>query len=235
MYGLPDFDNNQLLSQDVNYCCYDNGTYYIATDSGLTIYNGILYNQYNMSNTPFPSNDITFVTTHFTNCFESGNNNGLYVGTDKGIAIYQNYQWTAYDTTDIDIDNFYVTGILPNCYNDDETYVATRSGGLIKIYSDGEYDLFNTMSGNFEDDSLFYIKFMQLAGCGSFIVVGTSHHGIGYTSNWGPDYFQFDTQYEFSKAIAIGYYYGTNIIATDQSYMVLSPCGIVPNQIFRLN
>lgn len=231
VFGIADFDNNQLPSLNINYICYYSGTYYIATDSGLTTFNGIFYNHYNMSNTPLPSNKITFVTTNYTNCFWGGNENSLYVGTDKGLAFYQNFEWIVYDTTNIDVDNFFVTGISPNCYDYNETFVATQGNGLIRIFSDGDYELYNTEIGNFADDSLYYVKFMSLMECGEFIVIGTRHHGIGYAEMWNSYDFEFDTQYEFSKAVAIGNYYNMNILSTDQSYMILTPCGSVPNSI----
>ncbi len=203
VYGIQDFDNNELLSQQVNSICQYYGTYYIATDSGLTAFNGIFYNHSNMNNSPLPSNKITFVTTDYSSCFGYNGNNGLYVGTDKGIAVYKNAEWTVYDTGNINISNFYVTGILPYCY-DEFTYVTTIGSGLIKIFPNGEYEIYNTMIGNFEDDTLYYVKFLELMECGSFVVIGTSHHGIAYSEPWGPENFQYDTQYEFSTSSAIG-------------------------------
>ncbi len=63
--------------------------------------------------------------------------------------------------------------------------------------------------------------------CGSFVVIGTSHHGIAYSDPWGPENFQYDTQYEFSTATAIGNYFSMNILTTDKGFMLLTPCGSI--------
>lgn len=232
VYGIQGFDNSQLPSQHVNSICQYYGTYYIATDSGLTTFNGIFYYHFNMDNSPLPSNKITFVTTNYTNCFWFNGSNGLYIGTDKGLAIYRDAEWTVYDSTNIDISDFYVTGILPSCY-EDETYVSTLGSGMVRIFQNGEYELYNTSNGNFQDDSLNYVKWLSLAECGDFIVVGTRHHGVGYASSWQPEYFDFlteygETQIPFSGSVAIGFGHSINIISADNSFFILTPCGSVP-------
>jgi hypothetical protein len=232
VYGIQGFDNSQLPSQHVNSICQDYGTYYIATDSGLTTFNGIFYYHFNTDNSPLPSNKITSVTTNYTNCFWSGNGNGLYVGTDKGLAIYQNAQWTVYDSTNINISDFYVTGILPSC-NNDETYVSTLGNGMVRIFQNGEYELYNTTNGSFPDDSLYYVKWMSLMECGDFIVVGTRHHGFGYASSWQPEYFEFlteygETQIPYSASAVNGFGHSINIVSSDNCFFILTPCGSVP-------
>lgn len=235
--GIQGFDNNQLPNLHINNISYDDGTYYIATDSGLVAYNGILYSHINTSNSPLPSDKITFVTTGNNDyCNESG---GLYIGTDKGVAIFKNSQWIVLDSTNIPINNFDVTGILPPCF-EDETYISTLGSGLIKVFPDGEYEIFNTSNGNLLDDTLFYVRHMFLGMGGDYVITGTSNHGVAYSYLWSQDYFDYDTVYynnipiTNSKMAVNGNYYEINIVATDTLFFVLTPWGSVketkPNQ-----
>jgi hypothetical protein len=228
--SLSGFDNSLLPSLQVNHICYDNGTYYIATDSGLVAYNGILYNNINTSNSPLPSDKITFVTTGNLNY--CNNYGGLFIGTDKGVGIYRNGQWTIFDTTNIPINNFNVTGILPPCWSDEDIYISTFGSGLLKVDLDGEYEFFNTTLGNFEDDSLHYVKYLFLGECGDFIIIGTNNHGIAYTENWNAGNFYYADEFngiplEKSTMAANGYYCEINLIATDTMYFIASFCGSI--------
>ncbi len=228
VYGLTGFKNTQLPNLHINHIFYNNGTYYIATDSGLVAYNGILYNIINTSNSPLPSDKITFVTSG-NYCDYNYQNNGLYIGTDKGVAIYRDAQWIVYDSTNIPIDNFNVTGILAPCPTED-TYISTLGSGLIKISSDGTYELFNTSNGNMLDDTLYYVKYVELSECGQNIVLGTRQNGIIYFSIWEPDQFNYITNYGgvaiTSSTMAVN---GSDlsIVATDTLNYLLSPCGII--------
>jgi hypothetical protein len=228
--NLPGFDNSMLPSQKVNHIWYDNGTYYIGTDSGLVAFNGILYYNINTSNSPLPSDKITYITTGMANymCNISG---GLYIGTDKGLAVYKSGQWTVFDTTNIPVGNFNITGVLPPCY-EDEIYISTMGNGIIKITPNGNHELFNTANGNLPDDSLYYVKYMFLVGCGDFIVTGTKHHGIAYSSLWGPVNFEYIDNYGgtplLNSTMAVnGKFHEMNLISTDQLYFILTPCGSI--------
>ena len=232
-HGIGNFNaiNNALLPNDtINSACYDNGTYYIGTNNGLFTFNGILHNIFNMSNAPLPSNKITFVTTSNLNTYD--NNNALYVGTDNGLAIYKNSLWTVYDTTTIPVHSFYVTGAVREWNSDSGIYVSTLGSGLIKAYPHGGYEIYNTANANFLDDSLYYIKNLQLGECGTFTLMGTAHHGIAYMENYQPSIFYYDTVYgsfsiHSSKLISCTPNWGANILSTDSLVFVLYPCGAI--------
>jgi len=236
--ALPGFSNTQLPNDTVNNICYDNGTYYIATNNGLLVYNGLFYNNFNTSNSPLPSNRITFVTTGNSQTYWCNAINALYVGTDKGFAIYQNTQWKVYDSSNIAVNNFYVTGIQIPCY-DTSTYISTRDNGLIALYPNGGYNIYNTTNGNLLDDTLYYVKEIQLAECGSFLIAGTSHHGIAYIPLWWSSNFQFeyDTLVYYNNAVpfASSHFvtpvfnnFGPSFLVTsDNSLNLLSPCGSI--------
>lgn len=232
VYSLTGFSNTQLPNTNINYIHYYNGSYYIATDSGLVVYNGILYSNINTSNAPLPSDKITFVTTGYDIFCNS--TNSLYVGTDKGIAVYQNAQWTVYDTTNIPLSNFYVTGILPQCW-DTSIYISTLGDGLVEVYPSGGYNLFNTSNGELLDDTLYYIKRVNLGGCGSYMVMGTSHHGLLYTEDYQPTInFYYDTldwntntPIHSSTMLTVTSYNYLYIVSTDTGYYYLTPCGVV--------
>jgi hypothetical protein len=230
LYG---FNNALLPDSNINYMCHDNGTYYIATDSGLVVYNGIIYNTLNTSNSPLPSNKITFVTTSNLNP-NYDYTNSLYVGTDKGIAIYSNAQWHVFDTTNIPVDNFYVTGALKYGWGPDTIiYISTLGSGLIKANFNGSYEILNTANENFQDDTLYYVKVVELGECGTDLITGTSHHGIAYTVSYEPDVFNYITNYSGasfsnSKLLAISQNSSVNIISTDSLFYLLWPCGSIP-------
>ena len=187
--GIQDFDNDQLPSLHVNHITYKDGTYYIATDNGLVAYNGILYTQINTSNSPLPSDEITFVTTDNDWYAESG---GLYIATDKGVAIYKNAQWFVYDSTNIPLNNASVSGVLPSPY-DDGTYISTLGNGLIKVFPNGDYEVFNTTNENLLDDTLFYVRHMPLMMGRDYVVYRYNHHRDAYTNSWSQNYFNYDT------------------------------------------
>ena len=226
VYGLTGFDNDMLPNLYINHIHYNNGSYYIATDSGLVVYNGILYSIINTTNSPLPSDKITFVTTNNDYC---NNCDGLYIGTDKGVAIFRNAQWTVYDTTNIPIGRFNVTGILAPFENDD-LYISTLGNGLVKINADGAYEFFNTAGGNLLDDTLYYVRNMNLGECGDYIVLGTQHNGIAYSLVWEPDQFEYFTDYNgmtiSNSTMAVNGSFD-NLIATDTLNYLLSPCGII--------
>ena len=151
--ALSGFNNTLLPNDTINHICYDNGTYYIATNNGLVAYNGILYTNINTSNAPLPSNKITYVTTGDLYC---SNTQALYIGTDKGVAIYQNAQWQIFDSSNVSLISFYVTGIQPPCWGDTSIYVSTFGSGLIALYPGSGYDLYNTANGKLLDDTLYH-------------------------------------------------------------------------------
>lgn len=232
--SLPGFDNSQLPSKNVNHICFYNGTYYIGTDSGLVTYNGIFYNNINTSNSPLPSNKITYVTVNNSYC---GNYNVLYVGTDNGLAVYQNAQWTVYSTGNIQVNNFYVTGAASFC-GDSAVYISTLGNGLIQAYPHGSYNLFNTSNGKLLDDTLHYIKDVQLGECGQFLILGTQHHGLASTGFYNaPLSFNYDTLdwnsgQPIHSSMAIEMFsnsgIGGYIVSTNAGYYSISICGGVP-------
>jgi hypothetical protein len=176
VYGVQNLNNGLLPSDTINYMFYHNGTEYICTDNGLMMFNNIIYSYFDTSNTPLPSNKITFAISDTS----LSNGNSLYLGTDKGIAIYNNTQWTVYDTTNIPVSNFYVTGILPACYwyPDSAILVTTLGSGLIKLYPSGGYEILNTINGFLADDSLYYVIPTRLGPCDPHLMIGTNSHGI---------------------------------------------------------
>lgn len=231
--NLYDFLNSELPSSKVNHICYYNNTYYIATDSGLLAYNGILYNVINSSNSPLPSDKITYVSAGNSNY--CSNANALFVGTDKGIAIYQNAEWKVYDSTTIPVNNFYVTGAMPACF-DTAIYVSTLGSGLIKLYPHGGYDMLNTSNGQLLDDSLYYIFEAQLGDCGEYVLMGTGHHGIAYAITYYQQLnFDYDTLFNYngnikihsSKTAAMSQSNSYCLVGTDSLVYLLMFCGAV--------
>lgn len=178
---------------------YAAGSYYIGTDKGLCIYNQIVYSNFDTSNSGLPSNKVTYIISYpspYTHLQE------LWVGTDKGLALYTGGQWTKFDTSVIHIPAINVSGILPcpayYMNRDSTVWISTLGSGLIKLNRDGRYKVYNTVSGNFADDTLFYIA--QRIGCGysGDIVMGTADNGICYYVSYG-DSFSHTTQgYSYS-------------------------------------
>jgi len=226
--SLDGFNNTFLPNDTINNMCYDNGTYYIGTDSGLVAYNGILYDFINTSNAPLPSDKITFIITGETN--NGDYSNTLYIGTDKGLAIYQNAQWRVYDTTNVPVNHFYVTGVRPPSW-DSATYISTIGSGLIKVYPHGGYELYNTANGQLLDDTLYYVMNVDLAECGYYIISGTSHHGLLYTDYNLPFYFYYDTNdvvpIRSSKMAVYSDRASVYLVSTDSLLHAMSPCGMV--------
>jgi hypothetical protein len=227
--GIYYFNNDLLPNKKVNYICHDNGTYYIATDSGLVAFNGLIYTFINTSNSPLPSDKITFVTTGHTGYY---NDNGLYIGTDQGMAILKNGEWQIIDNSVIPIDNFYVTGIAPPAWNEN-IYIATMGNGLVILDENGDYEILSSVNGQLQDDSLTYVKFMDLFECGAYIVTGTLHHGIGYSEIWWPEYFEYITDFMGEPIInsttaASGTWGEIYMIQTDSKFFILTPCGSTP-------
>jgi hypothetical protein len=230
--------NNDLLPNDtVNSMYNDAGTYYIGTNAGLISYNGLFYYTFDTSNTPFPSNKITFVSSSRNDNYN--NYNALLVGTDKGFAIYKDGQWTKYDTTDIPVSRFYVTG-ASYAFASDTIYVTTLGDGLLKIAPDGNYKLLNTSNGGLLDDTLYYVKNVELGECGAYTIIGTSHHGIAFTNVYMPEGFSYATQdylglpINSSKLISIASLWSETLLVSDSLIYYLSMCGsVAENNIFQ--
>lgn len=230
VYIASGFNNDLLPNDTVNSMYYDNGTYYIGTNAGLISYNGIFYNTYDTGNTPFPSNKITFVSSSRNDNYNPSN--ALFVGTDKGFTIYKDGLWTKYDTTDIPVSKFYVTG-ASYAFNSDTIYVTTLGDGLIKIASDGNYALLNTSNGGLLDDTLYYVKNVDLGECGAYTIMGTSHHGIAYNNAYMPELFSYATQdylglsINSSKLISKTDFWDETLLVSDSLVYFLSMCGSV--------
>ena len=199
-------NNANLPDTNITYLYYALGSYYIGTTNGLCIFNQVVYNTFDTSNSALPSNNITFIISYqspYTSAQE------LWVGTDQGLALYTNGVWTRFDTSTIHTSSFYVTGILPCPYYymdaDSTVWVSTLGQGLVKVKRTGAYSIFNTAHQNFADDSLYYV--IQNYGCeylGSAII-GTSTHGIG-SLDIGTGLFQYDTSgYNSGSGVAYTY------------------------------
>jgi hypothetical protein len=229
-YGHPQGLDSTILPNDtINSIYIDNGSWYVATNSGLLIYNGIIATVFDTSNSPLPSNKITYVS--IDNHSPTGK---LYVGTDQGLGIYSNNQWTVYDTAVLGAGSFYVTSVFPSPY-DTLIYVTTMGNGLLELYPSGGSQILNTQNGNFADDSLFYVSELELAKCGEFIIVGTKHHGVGLLDMWMGGNFQFTdslsgVHFTESRATVYDWNTGNFIIATDQALFMASPCGGISQQ-----
>ena len=239
MYGiLAGLDTSVLPSDTVNYIFNDNGSDYICTDNGLLIYNGVFYNTLNTSNSPLPSDKITFATV-----VQSQPYNKLYIGTDNGIAIYSNNQWTVIDSSDLGLSNFYVTGILPPrdyYYSDTCIYVTTMGSGLIKIYNSSTYEILNTSNGKFQDDSLYYVIPVNLGACGDFVLIGTKENGLAVYDYWINDFEYYNTSngYPFSQSCAAVdaiYSAGYVLIGTNTGLYWASPCDEIGENNFSEN
>ncbi len=228
VYTISGVDTNALPSDTVNYVTSYNNSYYVCTDKGLLIYNGTFYYTMDMSNSPLPSNKITFATIEETYPY-----NKLYIGTDKGMAIYSNNNWTVFDSANTG-ENFNVTGILPPTpySNDSTTFISTMGQGLIKSFPSGGYEIMNTANGRFQDDSLFYVVYANMGECEGAIMTGTKAHGIAFRSvGWWDTttyYYNTSTGYPFNQsrsAVGNTYTYGTILIGTNKGIYYASPCG----------
>lgn len=236
--GLYGFNNALLPNDTINSACYENGTYYIGTNNGLLTYNGILYNTFNMENTPLPSNKITFVAT--SKHYQYDYNNALYIGTDKGLVMYKDGLWRVFDSTTIPVNSFYVTGAIYGWNNDSSILISTLGSGLINAYLNGGYDIYNTAHGNFLDDSLYYLQYVERGECFSFWAAGTAKHGIVTMDNFQPNIFIYDTldwglsKIHSSRLLANSNNGWPTLISTDSLVYLAYPCGAVaehqPNQ-----
>ncbi len=238
-YGnLAGLDSSVLPSDTVNYIFNDQGSYYVCTDNGLLIYNGVFYNTLNMSNSPLPSDKITFAVV-----VQGQPYNKLYIGTDNGIAIYSNNQWTVIDSSDLGLNSFYVTGILPapyNYYSDTCTYVSTMGSGLIKLYNSGAYEILNTANGKFQDDSLYYVIQATLGSCGEFILIGTKENGLAVYDYWINDFAYYNTSNgnpftQSRAAVDAINYLGYVLISTNTGLYWASPCGGISENSVAVN
>lgn len=226
--SVAGLDSSVLPSDTVNCLLSDHGSDYVCTDNGLLIYNGVFYNTLDTSNSPLPSNKITFATVT-----EGQSYNKLYIGTDNGLAIYSNSQWTVYDSTYFGLSSCNVTGILPPQYfnyYDTTIYVSTMGSGLIKLYASGSFEILNTANGKFNDDSLYYVIHAFLAKCGEYIVIGTKENGIAVYDYWSNDiqYYSNRNGYPFTQskaAVDATLYAGYVLIGTNTGIYWASICG----------
>jgi hypothetical protein len=214
-------DTSMLPNDTVNYLLNDYGSDYVCTNNGLLVYNGVFYNTFNSSNSPLPSNKITFA-----NVMQSQPYNILYIGTDNGIAIYANGQWTVLDSISLGLSNFYVTGILPPVY-DTITYISTMGSGLIKIFQSGGFEILNTTNGNFQDDSLYYVMLAELPACVTNIMIGTNSNGIAFNNYWNSSfqYYNISTGYPFTQSRSAVNNGSDILIGTNAGLWIATPCG----------
>lgn len=211
LYGIDGFDNNELPNDTINHIYYSDGHYYIATNGGLVLYSSSIYSIIDTSNSPLPSNNITYVTK------PTNNNYPIYIGTKKGVAFLNNdSSWTVFDTSNVPVNDFFVTGICPGySFGDSAVYVSTLSDGLLRLFPSGGYELYNTANDNFEDDSLHYIMPIFLGKCGEAVLAGTKNHGIAC---WYP-YSEPVTEVSYTAYQSGGdtLNYSSQFIAYDQS------------------
>ncbi|MCW3124904.1 MAG: hypothetical protein JWO03_562 [Bacteroidetes bacterium] len=209
LFDIAGINNASLPDTNINYIYFSNGSYYIGTDKGLCIYNQIVYNTFDTTNSALPSDKITFITSDQS---QYTNQQELWVGTDHGLALYTNGQWTRFDTSVIQVPDLYVTGILPSQYyymsNDSTVWVTTLGSGLIKLHRDGRYTLLNTANGQLRDDSLYYIAQSPSCYYSGSIMMGTNSHGIC-------SYFAYGDS--FSNITQVYPYYGGDAVTLHQS------------------
>ncbi len=226
-YGqVPGLDTTVLPNDTVNCIVNDNGSQYVCTNNGMLVYSGVFYNTLNTTNSPLPSDTITFATV-----VQNQPYNKLYIGTANGIAIYSNSQWTIFDAAYFGLNTCYVTGILIQPW-DTIAYVTTMGNGLIKLYPSGTFDLLNVSNGGLQDDSLYYASLAELAKCGAYIVIGTKHNGIAVYEFWSNSfqYYNASNGYPFTEsraAINNNYYFGNFLLGTNTGLYWASPCGSV--------
>lgn len=230
--------NNTLLPDTHINCIHvSNGSYYIGTDSGLTVYNQLIYTTIDRTNAPLPSNKITCIKT--ATLYQGGQNvSYLYVGTDNGMAIYGNNAWIVFDTTNVLVSSFHVTDILPNTYSSIDTsiWVTTLGSGLLQLNYNGTYHLRNTQNGELEDDSLYYATDVFWGKCGQFRAVGTKHHGMAYYEYFNNSinyYYCYNGCYntdsitESTSLILGGYQYYGEYFLTNAGILWGEPCGAI--------
>lgn len=253
VYGIYNNPINNASLPDTNInCIYSlDGSYYIGTDKGLAIYNQVFYLTFDTSNSPLPSNKITYITSGSAYQSGSGYSNILYIGTDKGLGIYSNGQWRIYDTSSIGTNSFYVTGILPqdnnSPYIDSSLWVTTKGNGLVLLNDDNSYQLYNKANGRLTDDTLYFASKLAICEFGSFRYIGTNDSGIAYPEQrWtGSGYDTLDFRYATS---AYGYNYtgqgnfhssklfatqnnSSLVIVVDSGFLVSQECvGIIEHQ-----
>jgi hypothetical protein len=215
-YYYPGLDTSVLPNDTINYIDNYNGSDYICTNQGLLIYNGVIYNTFDTSNSPLPSNKITYISVAPTSPAT------LWIGTDQGFAEYYNGQWTVYDSATIGSNNFYVTGILSY---DTTIYVSTLGNGLIEFYSSGGHLIRNTSNGNFADDSLYYVVRVEIPSCfpGYEILTGTNSHGIAEIDPLASTivYSNTTTGFPFDQSKA-----GVDLFSTSGYYLIATNSGL---------
>lgn len=240
MYSsIPAVTTALLPDSNIN-CVYNhNGTLIIGTDKGLCVTDQLFYTTYDTSNSPLPSNKITFVTFDYESYTSQQE---LWIGTDKGLALYAAGVWTIYDTTVIPVPSMYVTGVQPNLYYymnyDTSIWVSTLGSGLIKIKRHGGYTVFNTGNQQLQDDSLYYLT--GTPGCYSYgsMIIGTAHHGICTYDRNNTNTFLYDTaanpyygngqsaKFSSSKLFyqSDASYIGTTMLVTDNGIDFVGRC-----------
>ncbi|MCW3126855.1 MAG: hypothetical protein JWO03_2513 [Bacteroidetes bacterium] len=208
--GATSVNNALLPDSNINFIYSLDGSDYIGTDKGLCVYNQVFYNTIDTSNSPLPSNKITFITSASVYQQATGTVVVLYVGTDKGFGIYSNGQWQIFDSSSIGTSSFYVTSILPPDINssgiNNNIWVTTKGNGLVMLKTNGTYQFYNKSNQRLMDDTLYYAINMGICEAGEYRYVGTNDSGVCYfdRSYYPGAYDSFDVRYITQP------YYGSN-------------------------
>lgn len=97
---------------------------WLGSEEGVFMHNSPNI-RFNMANSPLPSNYIHQI--------EEDKFGRLWIGTDKGLTIKDESNWISFSNTSV-LGSFPVRHI--NMTGNDEIWISTWGGGLIKIYND---------------------------------------------------------------------------------------------------
>ena len=177
--GSRGINNDSLPDLNINYIYSPGQKAYIGTDKGLCIYNAGNYTVFDTSNSPLPSNKITFIGS-LPYYWQNGADQ-ICIGTDHGFAIYTNDRWKVFSDSALHLANLYVTGIAAmDIYGDSILHVSTLGNGMFDFDTIGNFNHLSKAAGDLMDDTLYYTAPLYLGYCGEFIASGTNTSGIAY-------------------------------------------------------
>jgi ligand-binding sensor domain-containing protein len=104
---------------------------WVATDSGLSMFNGVIWTTYDNTNSPIPGDSVHLVATSSDNrvWLHSRSINGSW---GEGLTVFNGSTWTTYTEDNSDIPNDDVRAIAVD--HDDHIWIGTPFGDA------GEYD-----------------------------------------------------------------------------------------------
>ncbi len=127
--GLPDSNVTSLAIDH-------NGNKWIGTHNGLAKFTGSTWTIYNTSNSAIPSDTII--------CIDVDHSGNIWVATHgRGIAKYNGSVWTNYNKNNSALPTDTIGALKADTVNNN-VWVGTWGGGLVRISSSNVWSVFNT-------------------------------------------------------------------------------------------